>query len=498
MITLYLDTVILAFVIDFFPTNLKCLGNKNKKRMKINMMKCSILRNKFKHILILITILHTNMIPLNGNELDLKNRNLNERNALLVDNVIAFCKTNGRKMLTFIPMSYRDGNVTMNGNKFLADFVSQTLKTKYNSSYARYFPSLTVARQTVKTGKTTDTFIFLLPLPELSNNELLSKLFEFISQSKVQSSIVLVIESEKTFQDVENEIITPVLQDLRLSTFFYLVRFSSGNLTDSNKIMWRQVITLKNNPQIVFDDVKLGKDGIIEEHYNLKGLNIHNLVLSWSPYSTIDECNEDGRDCRKEIGIIPDLVHSLSERFNFTWTSTKETTGSWGTLPEDGSPFDLEEGKWAGVMGGVVNGEYHASFAGWTWNLQREQILDLVMFQKEWTVLAVCPKPPKVDSQLFIRPFRNNAWYFIIGMMCLLITLLLLPYVLLRKGSTSWEDTQGFMITKTTGWIFFFLLNAFYGGAMTMFFASEVSLPFETVREAMQSYPGRFTPIDIV
>ena len=38
-------------------------------------------------------------------------------------------------------------------------------------------------------------------------------------------------------------------------------------------------------------------------------------------------------------------------------------------------------------------------------------------------------------------------------------------------------------------WYFFVLLNAFYGGAMTMFFTSETTLPFETEREVIKAYP---------
>lgn len=38
-------------------------------------------------------------------------------------------------------------------------------------------------------------------------------------------------------------------------------------------------------------------------------------------------------------------------------------------------------------------------------------------------------------------------------------------------------------------WYFFVLLNAFYGGALTMFFTSVASIPFENVRDVMRAYP---------
>ena len=449
-----------------------------------NVENCSTLNNRFQIIFYLMIILHSSSIHLNGNELT-SDESQNEHNKMLADDVILFCKTNGRKNLAFISVGAKDGyNITKNEQKTLTDFIPQAIKSNYNNSYSRYFSSLSDAKQQVKITPTTDTLIFILPLPALSDKLLLSGTFSYISQVKIQSSIVVISEFNENIQNVEEEIIEPTLNDLKLSLFFYLVNIDK-------KPVWKEIITLQNEPKVVINNLTLGNNLIIKEHYNLQGLNIQNLVLSWSPYSTIDGCNVEGRECKTEVGIVPDFVHSLSERFNFTWTSKKETTGKWGVLPQDGTPFDLEEGKWGGVMGGVINGDFHTSLAGWTWNLQRENVLDLVMFQKEWTVLAVSPKPPKVDIQLFIRPFRYDAWHFIIGMTFLLITFLLIPYVWLHR-SLLWEDTQGFMISKTTAWIFFFLLNAFYGGAMTMFFASEVSLPFETVREAMQSYPGTF------
>ena len=48
-----------------------------------------------------------------------------------------------------------------------------------------------------------------------------------------------------------------------------------------------------------------------------------------------------------------------------------------------------------------------------------------------------------------------------------------------------------FQIASTAGWYFFTLLNAYYGGALTMFFTSEVALPFDNVREVREQFPTR-------
>ncbi len=50
----------------------------------------------------------------------------------------------------------------------------------------------------------------------------------------------------------------------------------------------------------------------------------------------------------------------------------------------------------------------------------------------------------------------------------------------------AYEYQESHQIASTTGWIFFTLLNAYYGGALTMFFTSEVTLPFDNAREVSQ------------
>ena len=45
-------------------------------------------------------------------------------------------------------------------------------------------------------------------------------------------------------------------------------------------------------------------------------------------------------------------------------------------------------------------------------------------------------------------------------------------------------------ILTTSGWFFFVLINAYYGGALTMFFVSEITLPFNTIRDALKAFPS--------
>ncbi len=40
-----------------------------------------------------------------------------------------------------------------------------------------------------------------------------------------------------------------------------------------------------------------------------------------------------------------------------------------------------------------------------------------------------------------------------------------------------------------TGWTFFLLVQAFYAGALTMFFSSSTDIPFSSAREGLLLYP---------
>ena len=44
-------------------------------------------------------------------------------------------------------------------------------------------------------------------------------------------------------------------------------------------------------------------------------------------------------------------------------------------------------------------------------------------------------------------------------------------------------------LVRSTGWYFMVLMEIWYSGALTMFFSTEMSVPFENMRQVMQAYP---------
>ena len=65
------------------------------------------------------------------------------------------------------------------------------------------------------------------------------------------------------------------------------------------------------------------------------------------------------------------------------------------------------------------------------------------------------------------------------------MAVIILPKVWIKN----YEKTQGWMFASTITSIFFVLLEAYYGGAMTMFFTSEITIPFKSLSDVMEAYP---------
>ena len=53
----------------------------------------------------------------------------------------------------------------------------------------------------------------------------------------------------------------------------------------------------------------------------------------------------------------------------------------------------------------------------------------------------------------------------------------------------STRDADSNRVMALSIWMFFVVVNAYYGGAMTMFFANTISIDLETKRDVLQAYP---------
>ena len=138
------------------------------------------------------------------------------------------------------------------------------------------------------------------------------------------------------------------------------------------------------------------------------------------------------------------------------------------------------------MFGDVVTGKYEIGINSWLWNKDRNEVVDFVVPNYIYrTILCYIPKPPEVDHWLVIRPFTNAVWLGIGCTLCLGLAAFFFPYFLIND----WGNMNANSIIKFSLWFFFVLINAYYGGALTMFFASENSFSFKTLRDVLQAFP---------
>ena len=293
----------------------------------------------------------------------------------------------------------------------------------------------------------------------------------FIKTRKIKKSLLLIP------RQINETLLMTKLQDLKGNAFFYL---AYPGITETK---FKQVISLADTERVVVSDIEFNQFGHVIEEYNLQGINIASYSLSWAPYLALKDCNSLGQDCQSS-GFLADYMDALAARFNFTWKSYKDLDGNWGVTPING--MYNSSGIWGGVMGSIINGKYHLSLSQWLWNPAREELLDFIGTTTDSVVVVMTPSPLEIDIGLFIRPFKNEAWIGVIIIVGISFVVIMVPYAYLN----SYENTDGYMIANTSIWFFFLLVNAYYGGAMTMFFTTEITIPFETVEDVMRAYPS--------
>ncbi len=295
-----------------------------------------------------------------------------------------------------------------------------------------------------------------------------------VVDSKRQTSLIYFTRSLSTadWSSLEESFST-----LQRDSHFYL---ASGGKFPLDFFL---LITLNHQSDVAINQLEfIEGTRLIKESYDLYGMPVTSISLTWAPHIVFDDCNELMRECKTSYGSLRDQIRLFEASFNFTLVSV-QGDGDWGVAPIEG-PFNLS-GTWGGVMGGVINGDYHFSLCLWTYKYERNSLMDFVQTSlSDYLLLALTPQPAKVDTALFTRPFTENSWQAITGMTCFIAVIILSPRFIL----THFEETTSFQIASTTSWYFFVLLNTFYGGALTMFFTNEVSIPFEDIKDVMRAY----------
>ena len=141
-------------------------------------------------------------------------------------------------------------------------------------------------------------------------------------------------------------------------------------------------------------------------------------------------------------------------------------------------------GAWEGTLGALFYGDYQLAANAWNNKLERSDMFDFSSFVSDRAILALTPQPADLDLWLFKRPFRNEAW-LVLGIVILIIigTVVVLNLTIKNTGIYA-----GYRIVVSIGWLFVLLISVYYDGALTMFFSTEVSINFDSIRDVMRAY----------
>ena len=130
-------------------------------------------------------------------------------------------------------------------------------------------------------------------------------------------------------------------------------------------------------------------------------------------------------------------------------------------------------------MGEVALNNYDLSVSHWTVLEHRLKVLDMPILVKEHYAMFLRSTAPKTDFGFFLRPFQSDLWI-------LTLSLLILSMIAVIGVQKCHQYTDVRRCIQLSAWILFIVVNAYYGGALTMFFLSHSKVPFSNIQEALK------------
>ena len=369
-----------------------------------------------------------------------------------------------------------DASVTeKNIQEFLVDNGHHHVDIFYNSSLWHRFtlPNMFSARihlRKIKKAKHNSFGIFLF---DPQRDDLLGYL-NLIIQRRIKMSLII---TRRPLGNDGNILLQEYLSNLEATSLFYMV-FPA---TISTVMTWHQIVSLRSGSAINPLAFKQNTLRIIET-FDMHGVEITATSLTWAPYLTIDDCNEFGKECAINSGYMIDFMDKLADIYNFTYVSQKNVENDWGDLPISGAVGT--NGTNGGIWGDIISKHYDMSLNMWTWTLERNELFSFVPTLQTNNVLVVKPQQSSIDFGFFTRALTVDSFSAI-----LLLNIATLSLIFIFNFYGLDEEMNGVKMMTFISWMFFTLINSYYSGVLTMFFAT-TSAPFETFREAVLSYPN--------
>ena len=384
------------------------------------------------------------------------------------DAIIDFLQSNGKKFLNFATMDIQEPVVRdalynlVQISKLNSKLRSRVLIAKDINTTHRFH---------------TDTLILVTS----SNSKKWENYIEILIGTKIMSSLIICIgKSHK--QSFEN--MTTSLQNKSRSSFFYWIGVEGTGL---EVVDMKNIISMKNSKKIISNKIQFDIFGRAILEKDMQGIHINCTTLSWLPYFELGNCQGEKKTNCKGVGYLADVMNIFASRYNFTWSCDAEPDENWGHVQPISGPRN-ENGTWGGVIGLVTEGSYHmcvSIFANFLW--RREMFVGA----GGPFLIAYLPQSSNFDFWLFIRPFSNDSWTVILTIVTFIITTALLGHHfegnINRNKNEERIKFKGINLVNIIGWIFFIIvINGYYDGALTSFFADENAVGFASESDLLK------------
>ena len=388
------------------------------------------------------------------------------------DAIIDFLQSNGKKFLNFATMDIQEPVVRdalynlVQISKLNSKLRSRVLIAKDINTTHRFH---------------TDTLILVTS----SNSKKWENYIEILIGTKIMSSLIICI-GKSYKQSFEN--MTTSLQNKSRSSFFYWIGVEGTGL---EVVDMKNIISMKNSKKIISNKIKFDIFGRAIFEKDMQGLHINCTTLSWLPYFELGNCLGEKKTNCKGVGYLADVMNIFASRYNFTWSCDAEPDENWGHVQPISGPRN-ENGTWGGVIGLVTEGSYHmcvSIFAYFEW---RREMFDFVSIGAGGPFLiAYLPQSSNFDFWLFIRPFSNDSWTVILILVTFIITTALLGHHfegnINRNKNEERIKFKGINLVNIIGWLFFIIvINGYYDGALTSFFADENAVGFASESDLLK------------
>ena len=184
-----------------------------------------------------------------------------ERNNALLENLLNFCEANGKKFITVTSIL---NDKEMPTFRQISVLFSLTQKRKI---FTRFLPfNEVISQANFKAIESTIILTNYKNIQDENNSVVLGQYMKLISKTKVRSSILVISNFSEGIgnNEIKLGVINDALSMLRKNMFFYVLYDDMLN-NGTFRFVWNQVITLQNDPKVVFNELLFDSESRVLE-----------------------------------------------------------------------------------------------------------------------------------------------------------------------------------------------------------------------------------------